>query len=214
MNCVDISCLELKDLEFNSTSIYAINSMPYGRTYSEWTAKWWQWLLSIPKCSSPAFDTTGKNANTNQKDPNVFFLCQTYENADAIPSRSIYVPKNKAIFIPIINWISLLHHDGESDEELLYRATQSMNVVGQMEISINGFTLKKQLEKFRVLSPFFDVDLPEANIVGLSPGIRRAVSDGFWAFIKPLQTGGSLRSFGSCSSGVTRIGVNYEISLA
>lgn len=201
-------------MKFSSASIYPINSRPYGYSYGEWSAKWWQWLLSIPECSSPALDSSGKNANNNQKYPNVFFLCQTYERAGSIPRRTICLPKDKAIFMPIINWISLLHHDGETEKELLDRARESMNVIGEMEISINGTTMKERLRNFRALSPFFDVELPEGNIVRLSPGGRRAVSDGYWVFLKPLQAGAFLSSFGSCSSGVTKIGVDYEIILA
>lgn len=115
--------------------------------------------------------------------------------------------------MPIINWISILHHDGETEKELLDKAIQSMNIVREMTISINGFKLGYKLHDFRVLSPFFDVELPNDNIVGLSPGKRRAISDGYWVFIKPLETGGHLNSYGSCSSGATRIGANYEITL-
>ena len=200
-------------LKFDSTSIYPINSKPYGYSYAEWTCKWWQWLLSIPKDSSPAFDPNGKNANNNQNHANVFFLCQTYEDVKSIPNRTIQLPKNKAIFMPIINWISLLHLDGENEKELLDKATQRMNVVGEMVISMNGTTFKSPLHNFRVLSPFFDIDLPEDNIVGLEPGKRLAISDGYWVFLKPLQTGGYLNSFGSCSSGATKIGTNYIIAL-
>ena len=170
-------------------------------------------MLSIPKHSSPALDSSGKNANYNQKHPNVFFLCQTYERTGSIPRRIVCLPKEKAIFMPIINWISLLHHDGETEKELVDRARERMNVIGDMEISIGGITLKEQLHNFRALSPFFDVKLPEGNIVGLSPGRRRAISDGYWIFLKPLQSAASLNSFGSCSSGATRIGVDYEITL-
>ena len=206
--------LMLKQLKFSSTSIYPVNSKPHGYSYSEWSSRWWQWLLSIPKQSSPAFDTSGKNANINQKYPDVFFLCQTYEGAKSIPNRSMCLPKNKSIFMPIINWISIIHHDGETEKELLDKATQSMNIIGEMMISMNGVTLKNDLHNFRVLSPFFDIELPEDNIVGLSPGKRLAVSDGYWVFLRPLTAGGHLNSFGSCSSGATKIGAHYEITLA
>ena len=201
------------DLNPNPGSIYPIKSRPYGYSYSEWSAKWWQWLLSISKSSSPAFDSSGKNAGVQQKYPNVFFLCQTYEKSSVIPKRSISLPKNKAIFIPIINWISLMHHDGETDQELVDKAVKSMDVIGDMKISINGITLNENLRNFRALSPFFEVELPQDNIIGISPGRRRAISDGYWIFFKPLQTEISLTSFGSCSSGATKIGVDYEIIL-
>jgi hypothetical protein len=194
--------------------IFPIDSYPFGRSYEEWAVSWWRWLLSIPKSASPAIDTSGKNAYSNQKHPNVIFLCQTYEESELNPTRCIDLPKNTAIFIPIINWISLLNHDGQNDKEMLDTARERMDVVRDMEFSINGFSIKNQLHDFRILTPFFDVELPEDNVVGLSPGSRRAVSDGFWVFVKPLQAEGCLSTFGSCSSGITRIGVQYEITIS
>lgn len=203
----------LIELKFDSTSIYPINSKPYGYSYAEWTCKWWQWLLSIPKQFSPAFDLNGKNANINQEYTNVFFLCQTYEDVKSVPKRTIQIPKNKSIFMPIINWISILHIDGENEKELLEKATHRMDVVGEMVISMNEITFKSPLQKFRIISPFFDVDLPKGNIIGVEPGKRLAISDGYWIFLKPLLTGVDLNSYGSCSSGITKIGVNYNITL-
>jgi hypothetical protein len=40
--------------------------------------------------------------------------------------------------VPIINWISLLHHDGETEKELVDRARERMDVIGEMEISIGA----------------------------------------------------------------------------
>lgn len=204
--------LLLKQSKFSLTTIYPINSKPHGYSYGEWCSRWWQWLLSIPRQSNPAFDTSGKNASVNQKYPDVFFLCQTYEGVKSIPNRSIWIPKNSSIFMPIINWISILYHDGLTEKELLDKAKQRMNVIGEMMVSIDGITLKNELQNFRVLSPFFEIELPEDNILGLPPGKRVAVSDGYWIFLRQLQGKLHLNSFGSCSSGATKIGAHYEIT--
>ena len=44
--------------------VFPADSKPYGKPYAEWSAIWWQWLLSIPKDTSPAGDSTGKNCGT------------------------------------------------------------------------------------------------------------------------------------------------------
>ncbi len=199
-------------METSSILVSPSDSKPYGLSYVEWSIKWWQWLLSIPKSNNPALDSTGVNANVNQSDPNVFFLCQTYEGVKSIPNRSIHVPAGRSVFMPVINWISILHIDGETDQELVSTAKQRMDVVANLEIIINGTTINKGLEKYRAQSPFFYVVLPEDNIIEYFPGSRRCVSDGYWVFLKSLEKQTRLSSFGSCSSGVTKIGVNYEIS--
>lgn len=193
--------------------LFPIESSPYGLTYSEWTARWWQWLLSIPRLKSPAFDQCGENANINQYDPNVFFLCQTIDGVKLMMSRNVVMKPRKSILMPIINWISILHDDGETDEELIAIAKKRMDLVSTLEIKIDGLTIKEGLEGYRARSPFFDVMLSEDNIFDLSSGSRRCVADGYWIFIKPLEKDIRLSSFGSCSSGVNKFGVNYNITV-
>jgi len=36
--------------------LYSIDSKPYGISYAEWTAKWEQWLISMPQQINPAAD--------------------------------------------------------------------------------------------------------------------------------------------------------------
>lgn len=194
-------------------SIFPIDSKPYGKTYGEWSAEWWQWLLSIPMPDNPLFDLSGIKAHVNQTDPNVFFLCQTHERLKSIPNRSVSVPAGISVFIPVINWISIRHVHGETDQELFSTAKHRMDIVGNLEITINGITINKGLEMFRTQSPFFDVALPESNIIDESYGSRRCIADGYWLFLKSLDSHTKLSSFGSCSSGVTKIGANYEINI-
>lgn len=197
-----------------SIPVYSIHSKPFGHTYGEWSARWWQWLLSIPKSKNPVNDSTGANAHMNQKYQNILFLCQTYENTvPPIPDRAVTLPPGTSIFMPIINWISILHIDGETDQELTEIANKRMDVVANLEITINGQTIKNGLQEYRAVSPFFEVWLPEDNIVASSPGMIRAISDGYWLFLKSFKSDTMLSSFGSCSSGVTRIGVSYNLSI-
>ena len=200
--------LELKDL------IFGINENPFGLSYSDWTVKWWEWILQIPKYNNPLFDINGKNAYLNQIYDNVLFLCQTLESSEEIPVRNIKIPKETSIFMPIINWISILHEDGETDQELISKARERMNVVKDLKININEITLTTdRLKEFRVQSPIIDVFLPEKNIFDHPSCQTRTVSDGFWIFLKPVSYSMRIKSHGSCSSGITNIGVDYNINV-
>lgn len=198
-------------------SVFPIDSKPYGLTYGEWSARWWQWLLSIPRSKSPAFDTTGNNANLNQYDPNVFFLCQTFDGAKVIDrtirNRTITMKAGRSILIPIINWISVLYVDGEIDQELVSVAKKRMDVVSTLEITIDGLAIKNGLERYRARSPFFDMVFSEDNIFELSAGCKHLVSDGYWIFLRPLEKNTKLATFGSCSSGINKFGISYDINL-
>ena len=37
-----------------------------GRTYADWSERWWQWAYSLPTTHNPLFDTA--DASTGQKD--------------------------------------------------------------------------------------------------------------------------------------------------
>jgi hypothetical protein len=194
--------------------VFPIHDRPFGLSYGDWTVKWWKWILQIPKSINPLFDMDGKNAYLNQIHDKVFFLCQTLESSEEFPHRTVKIPKESSIFMPVINWVSVLGEDGETDEQLLQVARQRMDVVKDLHIYINEITLTTDiLKKFRTESPFLDVLLPENNIFGLPSGQTRMVSDGYWIFLRPISDSIRIKSLGSCSSGITKIGVDYNINI-
>ena len=92
-----------------------------------------------------------------------------------------------SILMPIINWISVSHEDGETDQKLSSVADAKMNVVSRLEVTINGVKLNKGLERYKVRSPIFNMVLPKDNVLNLPSGPRRFVSDGYWLFLTPLE---------------------------
>src|SRR6266576_1080075 len=81
--------------------IVPVNENAYGNTYGEWSAEWWQWLLSIPQATNPNLDTTGANCAQKQAGP-VFFLAGTF-GGSAVTRNKCTVPAGKALFFPILN---------------------------------------------------------------------------------------------------------------
>ena len=193
--------------------LYPRNSRPFGITFEDWTIKWWLWLLDIPKSINPTFDSDGKYAFQNQANSDVFFLCQTVEGSETMPCRTISISAGKAIFMPIINWLSISQNDGETDDELRAVAKEKIDEVANLDFTINGLPIRGTRDDFRVSSGPFETTLPEGNIFDIPPGSRRLISDGFWIFLKPPSNSVTLTSFGSCSSGLTRIGVNYDVKI-
>ena len=49
------------------------DSIPYQRTYAEWTAEWWKWFISIPTGDNPLNDPSGERCALGQQGP-VWFL--------------------------------------------------------------------------------------------------------------------------------------------
>ena len=196
----------------SNVKIYHQNSMPLGLSFGEWSERWWRWLLTIPKSLNPAMDLSGDNAAIGQPDSNVFFLCQTIENVEQQPTRKICIRKGTSIFSPVINWVSNFYEDGHSEKDLIITARQRMDSIGNLQFYLNGKNVPG-LEKYRFLSKFFSVELPKDNIFNLPAGKARFVSDGYWVFTKPVITDTTIFTFGTCSSGVTKIGVKYYIKV-
>jgi hypothetical protein len=200
-------------MHFPEIVLYPLDSKPFGCTYEQWIVKWWQWLLSIPKDRNPALDNSGVNAHVNQFDSEVFYLCQTMEGVKPMPIRKVTLPIGISFFMPIINWISITDDDNESDQELFTKAKRKIDVVSKLELTINNKTVFRNLEKFRIRTSVFHSILPENNIFDTNPGVKRMVSDGYWIFLAPIMEPVDLRSLGSCSAGITTIGVTYRIAV-
>src|SRR5713226_4733673 len=80
--------------------VFPLDDSPYGNTYGEWSAGWWQWLTTIPAATNPNFDLTGANCAVGQVGP-VWFLAGTFTNASKI-TRSCTIPHGKALlFTPL-----------------------------------------------------------------------------------------------------------------
>ena len=205
--------MRLLTVPHSSSIIFAKDDAPEGITYENWTILWWKWLLSIPRSTNPAMDLTGENADLNQPGNKVFFLCQTIEGKQSIPCRTISIPSGTSLFMPIINWISIMGENGDTDDELSIVAKKRMDVVSNLQFSINDYLIPLD-GNYRVSSSPFDAYFPPDNIFNVQGGgFRRLVSDGYWVFLKPVRSDSLIKSYGSCSEGLTKIGISYKIKI-
>lgn len=191
--------------------MYSREEKPFGKTWEEWTAKWWQWLLSIPRNHNPGLDQTGENFDLNQLDPNVLFLAGALAGFAPV-ERTITINTGKAVLFPVINFITSYAEEPslKSEEALLSHAKSNIDDISKKEANINGVNFT-DLEKYRVQSKVFDVTFPEDNVYGLRPGPTMGASDGYWIFLKPLPGTYDIRIAGSCLSG--RITINVMLHL-
>jgi hypothetical protein len=129
--------------------IYEISDEPLGLSYSEWSERWWLWLLSFPKSTNPAFNYSKEwMTTTHAATENISFLCQTIESRKPIPRRRIQIPNGSYIFMPILNWISINDEADQTDEELIKLAKEKMDKVGEARFMLEW----KQIRfKIRIL---------------------------------------------------------------
>lgn len=170
-------------------------SNPHGHSYGEWTARWWQWALSIPADRNPLTDTTGEFCGEGQSGP-VWFYAGTFGNS---AERTCTVPAGKAIFLPVYNWI---FGSGVFDcdptvpgvpcdvDSLRAQAAANTEAAEVLEVSIDGVTVKN-VREYRALSPEpFSLTYPEGSVVGEPSGTYfPQVADGYWLMLAPLSKG-------------------------
>jgi hypothetical protein len=164
------------------------------RTYGEWTAKWWQWLVSIPEDRNPAADETGQNCGEAQSG-SVWFLVGTFGGG---ASRACNIPAGMSLLFSVLNAECSYaeYPDLRTESELRSCAVSSNDAVTELMVIIDGQAIdNSQLRSYRVQSPIFDMTLPENNIFGLPAGTTQAVSDGFWVFLPPLEPGSHVIHF-------------------
>ena len=90
------------DLRSRPPVVLPPQSQPYGESYAQWAADWWNWALSIPAEINPAADPTGTNAAVGQHGP-VWFLAGAVGSGPLAVTRTVTIPEGKALFFPIVN---------------------------------------------------------------------------------------------------------------
>jgi hypothetical protein len=170
----------------NNIQVFPPDSRPYNLTYADWSAKWWQWALSIPANINPLLDQTGENCDVNQSGP-VWFLAGTQGGP---AERSCIIPEGMAIFFPIINGYGSFVENPliKTESELRALSKSTFDQVRVVEATVDRVKLEN-LENHRLQSPLFNFTYPENNIGGVPPGASQAIAEGYWVMLHPLAAG-------------------------
>lgn len=191
----------------------AVEVQTYGSTYGELSARWWQWVLSIPARVNPQLDPSGENCGQGQYD-DVWFLAATFGGT---AERSCTIPAGKPIFFPLINNLAFKPLGSETLLDLRQLAGDLIDNVDTLAATIDGVEIPN-LKSYRVRSPSFTVIAPSGGLVppgyASVPGNTDAlVSDGYWLLIPPLKRGSHLLTFRAHTTGGFEVDVTYHLSI-
>ena len=202
------------------------DSHPFGKTYGEWNAGWWQWFFSVPASKNPGLATNGTLDCSVGQSGNVWFLAGPFLTSGSF-TRSCTVPVGKALFIPLINsWVdNVCNTPPFTVDQLRALAASSVIPTENLHASIDGNPLTN-LESYRAISPVFSYTLPPSpdNLIdaafGVSlPGpcwpsltVTPAVADGFYIMLTPLTAGSHTINFGGSGPGIT-LDVTYNLTI-
>lgn len=163
-------------------------SMPYGVSYGEWSALWWQWVFALPVTENPAFLNGNVDLSLHQPPGPVWFLAGMM-TATELPDggyigqavRTGTVPAGKALFFPIINTENDNQTFGQPMDmtipELRAYAKGLIDSCTYMDCEIDGVSVLDLWEPvtaasaYRATSPVFSYWLPATDNVQQSFGI-------------------------------------------
>lgn len=218
-------------------NVISPDSVAYGRTYSEWSAAWWQWAFSIPVASHPLFDNG--DCSVGQSGP-VWFLggkfCQTGTSCSPGPeTRSCSIPAGKALFFPLINV------EDSAPEEPTYACGSMpplipgtiaemrmcdeswvefyLNGARNLKVEVDGKAVQNLRKDFRVRSVQFDATLPDDNLLkGIGESIAAGtyspvVDDGIYVLLAPLSVGSHTLHFQGTFAGGWKENVTYNLAI-
>ena len=187
------------------------NSEPYGKSYSEWSARWWQWAYSIPAAENPVSDTTGEYADEGQDGP-VWFLAGNFGGTTV---RDVFVPEGKSLYFPILNqnWVTFPTDPILTIPEL--RAIIRPYMDNATLSCVIDHKAVKNLSLYREDSAVFTTTVPDGNLLGLPAGdYAPCVDNGYYLMLDPLDPGQHTIHFtGKNSDASFQLDVTYHLTV-
>jgi hypothetical protein len=184
----------LSAVQASAHGIAPPQSHPHGKSYSEWAAAWWQWILGIPVSINPGLDLTGEHCAVNQLE-HVWFLAGSF--SPGVVVRECTIPSGTALLFPLFTsgWFAFLNDPPEqTTEEFIRGQVTCVEGADIPLVEIDGLPVEdptRYLEK----SVVFRAVLPEDNLFGATEAqipeltLFPSVDEGFYLFLNPLPPG-------------------------
>jgi hypothetical protein len=176
---------------------YSREEKPFGKSWNNWIELWWKWCYHDINGPSPAEDLTGILYNKNQIYDPVWFLAGTFGGT---VKRICSIPYGKSFFFPILNDIISFATDPhlKTENELYEYAKDDLDQTTYVYLKIDGKDVSNLLIN-RINSGLFTIYLKLHPIENSNIGhsvLTKAISDGYWVFLKPLSRGRHIIEFG------------------
>jgi hypothetical protein len=190
--------------------VFSKDEKPFGISYDDWAAKYWN--HSIGKNTDQATPKTGGCLilNNDNKSESMVMLMETAD-VNFPPTQVCKISSNQGIIIPLwIGWCDAGTEKGASDEKLTScTKRQNLGNIGS-EVKVDVMPVAKMDVRQTVIpgsgsldykinslanvtqstSKVFTLTIPpDTHKANQVPGTWRAVSDGWWVFLKPLPPG-------------------------
>lgn len=192
-----------------------VNGVPES-TQKQWTAQWWQWVMSHND-TNVLLDPTGTNIMRYQPEmDDVYFLTGAY-NSNL--TRNVTIPEGKTILLPVLNGVqfclncNVLNVIGLRDK-LIEKENINNNALF-MKAELDG----KTIPYVRITSELFDVPIKDNNPIyttwDYTGKVLPALADGYWVMLPPNLEPGKyhLYTHGILSMPAYSTQVRYNIEI-
>ena len=209
----------------DDASAAPVQSNPYGMSYGEWSAAWWQWAFSMPVDQSPLFGTADCSAGQSG---HVWFLPGAVVGG-ATPRQDCTIRAGTSLFVAVINAeCSNLEGNGTTEGQLRGCADFIGSLIDRnsLSASLDGENLT-DLSRYLVESPLFRFGpLPDNNLIThfclteecpapAPPGtVGYAVGTGVYLMLHPLSVGShTLKFHGEIPAGPLVVDTTYHLTV-
>jgi hypothetical protein len=115
------------------------------------------------------------------------------------------ISRDKAILLSPMCFLQFVHNSADVDSKNMckYIVKQRMNAIGDIQLNIDGKSVKDRL--VRQATDLFSLDY-----------VFTAASDGYWLLLQPgeLEKGvHHIDTYGTCSSGATQIPLHFKVTI-
>jgi hypothetical protein len=205
-------------------SLYAPDTKPYGLSYADWSALWWQRIFFIPPADNPNLDTSGKDCGDGQSGP-VWYLAGTFGGS---AKRTCIILSDVSVLIPIL---TTAYGAGLADclspgwgnagpcdvNALRAAAAAEENGPRTLDLFLDG-ARQVVTNANRVQSPVFSYTVTSTNVVSQFFGFpvpagtyQPVVADGYWVMFKPLTPGVHFIQAKGVEAGGLTVDVTYTL---
>jgi hypothetical protein len=215
-----------------------ISSAPAGRTYGQWAASFWQWVLGVPANNqkhpriNPLMDATGAQCADHQIG-DVWFLAGSWIGS---VNRSCTIPAGKSLFVPLINnvYVGFLTDPPEQRTEQFAHDQAACTEPAVISVSVDDIKVANPASYFTgpsgSQSPAFNVQMP-SGVADDGPGnlleslgykstqirewlLSPSAEQGYYLFLNPLSPGPHIIrwSASGCTAGWTQ-DITYNLTV-
>ena len=184
-------------LFFSITNILAIesiedyvfepNSEPYGRTYGEWEAKFWELHVNLEPDKSPASPTYQPTECLLLKNENMTFLSDFYSEIEN-RNYNCEIPQTPIAIPALTEGCSYGEFENPNDK-IIEDCIYSHNPYAIVKVTIDGKEIH-DIDNFRITSDWFILNVTEKNNpYDIKLGAHKAKINAIMPIIKPLPAG-------------------------